>query len=361
MILHSFEHLLAAAIGAAPLRALAFLLCLLPATALQAASPGAAPNDALERLTEQRQALTVELSQYEQTLELLNPDGDPPELSENPAVRKLAAEAVRVKEQLLAIAAEEVTLLQREIHGRVDASRGEEPIVGINEDEELIASDSVAARTTMEGKPLRSMDSPGATYAADADVKNVERLHELLQDYFAQVQASANILPTDAELAAREKAQRDVENLTKIPYSADKVRLTGAEGSTALAHITQRLMNPAIPESRRDTSPICSIKTYLFDTLVASENRSLQPVGKNHYVARIRLQPGESSLNIQSTRWDISLPQQAIATDYLITFYNPPGRDPQLHLFAIEDLLAQESPHIPAWLPEELNIQTNQG
>ena len=266
-----------------------------------------------------------------------------------------------MKEQLLAIAAEEVTLLQQQIHGRAGGLQRDEPIIGFGEDEEMIAADTLAARTSREGKPLRQMDTPGRDYATDTEVDDVERLHELLQDYFAQVQASANILPTDAELAAREKAQRDVENLTRIPYSADKVRLTGEEGSTALAHITQRLMNPAIPESRRDSSPICSIKTYLFDTLVASENRSLQPVGKNHYVARVRLQPGESSLSILNSRWDVNLPQQAIATDYLVTFYNPPGRDPQLHLFAIEDLLALESPHIPAWLPEELNIQTDQG
>ena len=57
-------------------------------------------------------------------------------------------------------------------------------------------------------------------------------------------------------------------------------------------------------------------------------------------------------------RWDVNLPQQAIATDYLVTFYNPPGRDAQLHLFAIDDLLALDAPHIPAWLPEELNLQS---
>jgi len=342
------------------------LFLLLAAMGLQAAESAAGTHAQLERLTQQRQTLTLELEQYEDTLKLLNPEGSPPELSSNSAVRQLAKEAVRVKELLLQIAAEEVSLLQKQIHHRAAAAQhnttvSNPALTGIGEEEEMIASDGFAARSPTEGKPLRHLDNQAQDYALDSEVDNVDRLHELLQDYFAQVQATANVLPTDAELAAREQSQRDLENLTKIPYSADKVRLTGAEGSTALAHITQRLMNPAIPESRRDSAPICSIKTYLFDTLVASENRSLQPVGKNHYVARVRLQPGESSLTILSARWEVSLPQQAVATDYLITFYNPPGREAQLHLFAVDDLLTLDSPHIPAWLPEEFNIKIDQG
>lgn len=323
---------------------------------LQAAEPQGTAVTALDVLTEQRQTLTIELEQYEQTLALLNPDGQAPELSTNPAVRKLAHQAMLTKERLLAIAAEEVTLLQEQIHGRTDAARAVAGAAGIDDDEVLIASERVAAQTAIEGKPLRTI---GPDYTRDKDTENVERLHVLLQDYFAQVQESANILPTDEEVLAREQSQRSVDTLAKIPYSADKVHLSGSEGSTALAHITRRLMNPAIPESRRDSAPICAIKTYLFDTLVASENRSLAPVGKNHYVARLRLQPGESTLNIQNERWEVSLPQQTMATDYLITFYKPPGRAAQLHLFAIDDLLALESPHIPAWLPKELDLELN--
>ncbi|MFK7976860.1 MAG: hypothetical protein AB8C02_12035 [Halioglobus sp.] len=310
----------------------------------------------LDVLTEQRQTLTLELEQYEETLALLNPGGELPATSKNPAVRKLAHQAMLTKERLLAIAAQEVTLLQQQIHGRSTAGTDVANTVGIDDDEVLIASERYAATASVEGKPLRTL---GPDYTSDKDAENVERLHVLLEDYFAQVQASANVLPTDDEVLARERAKRDADALAKIPYSADKVHLSGQEGSTALAHITRRLMNPAIPESRRDTSPICAIKTYLFDTLVASENRSLQPVGKNHYVARLRLQPGETTLNIQKERWEVSIPQQTTAKDYLITFYKPPGRDAQMHLLAIEDLLALDSPHIPAWLPKELDIQIN--
>lgn len=333
-------------------------VALCAALPLHAADTASTTTSGLDALTEQRQTLTAELEQYEQTLALLNPEGVPPEESTNPAVRKLALQAMLAKERLLAIAAEEVTLLQQEIQAGNTASKALADSAGIDDDEVLIAQARLAARTTIEGKPLRTL---GTDYTRDKEAENVERLHELLQDYFAQVQNSANILPTEEEVAARQKSQRDIENLARIPYSADKVRLTGAEGSTALAHITRRLMNPAIPESRRDSAPICAIKTYLFDTLVASENRSLAPVGKNHYVARVRLQPGESTLNVMNERWEVSLPQQTMATDYLITYYKPPGRPAQLHLFTIEDLLALESPHIPAWLPKELNLQIDQG
>lgn len=326
-------------------------------TANAAEPEDSAQQATLELLTQQRQSLTVELEQYEETLALLNPGGETPELSSNPAVRKLAHQAMLTKERLLAIAAQEVTLLQQTIHGRsVSTNTGVAGTAGIDDDEILIASERLAARSAVEGKPLRTI---GPDYTSDKDTENVERLHVLLQNYFAEVQQSANILPTDEEVQAREQARRSVDTLAKIPYSADKVHLSGTEGSTALAHITRRLMNPAIPESRRDSAPICTIKTYLFDTLVASENRSLAPVGKNHYVARLRIQPGDSTLNIQNERWEVSLPQQTMAADYLITYYKPPGRAAQLHLFAIEDLLALESPHIPAWLPEELDLQNN--
>ena len=78
----------------------------------------------------------------------------------------------------------------------------------------------------------------------------------------------------------RETAQREADALQRIPYSASKVRLTGAEASASLAEISQRLMDNRIPESRRDIAPIFAIRTHLFDTLIVSENRSLKPVGK---------------------------------------------------------------------------------
>jgi hypothetical protein len=200
-----------------------------------------------------------------------------------------------------------------------------------------------------------SVDTP------EEQAEKVARLQGLLRSYYLELQESALTQPTAEEISRREFAQRDAEALAKIPFSAAKVRLSGSEGSTALAEITQRLMDPGIPESRRDIAPICLVKTRLFDTLVASENRSLQPIGKNHYITRVRLQPGDTTIVIMSNEWEVRLPQHADARDYLITLYRPLDGTPELHVFAVDDLLAIANPHIPAWLPADLGIKTEEG
>jgi len=184
----------------------------------------------------------------------------------------------------------------------------------------------------------------------------VTRLHGLLESYYTELQESAATQPTKEEMAAREAAQRDAAIRKDVALDADKVLLSGAEGSMALAQITRRLSDPLLPESRRDIAPICLIKTRLFDMLVSSENRSLTPVGKNHYVARVRIQPGDTTVIIMSRQWEFRLPQQENARDYLITLYRPDEGEPELHVFAVEDLLAVEDAHIPAWLPEEVKL-----
>ena len=319
----------------------------------QAYGQTSAPPKTLERLTEERQMLTAQLDQYRKSLAILQTDDTPPEQSPNPAIRSLAVEAVALKQQLIAVTEQEVTLLQQEIIAakpRTVATTTASTTV--NPD-----ADTQPANAT-ESKPLRTAQPD---YTMENDAENVERLHQLLEGYYAELLESARILPTDEELARRATAQRDAEMLDKIPFNVDKVRLSGAEGSAALADISQRLMDPRIPESRRDIAPICSIKTHLFDTLVGSENRSLKPVGKNHYIARVRLQPGTTTISILSNQWEVQLPQQVTIRDYLITLYRPVDGTPELHVFAVDDLLAADRPHIPAWLPDELDIKTKTG
>jgi len=125
--------------------------------------------------------------------------------------------------------------------------------------------------------------------------------------------------------------------------------------------MSQRLSNKKIPESRRDIAPICGIKTRYFGSLIASENRSLKPVGKNQYVARIRLQPGDTTLSVQGNKWSIRLPQDIDAMDYLVTLFLPKFGKPELHVFSVADLLDEGAAYIPAWLPEELGIKTQAG
>jgi hypothetical protein len=203
--------------------------------------------------------------------------------------------------------------------------------------------------------------SPGKDDTLTLEEKDVRRLHQLLKNYSSDLHAPEQTDPSEEDIAQREMTQRDAERQANIPYSIEKVRLDGPEGSTAMAHISQRLRNPVIPESRRDSAPICIIKTRLFDTLIGSENRSLKPVGKNHYIATVQLQAGETSLSIKSQTWELQLPEHAEAREFIITFYRPPGSSQELHVFAIDDLLETENLHIPDWLPPEIQGKLKQG
>ena len=206
-----------------------------------------------------------------------------------------------------------------------------------------------------------SWGQAAATDPEDEQAKEVSRLLNLLTDYYDDLRESLNKMPSAEELARREADQEDAASLAEIPFSADKVRLNGAEGITALARIAERLGDDGIPESRRDIAPICGIKTRRFGTLVASENRSLKPVGKNQYIARVRLQPGDTTLRINTHKWELKLPQNISASDYLVTLLLPKSGAPELHVFAIDDLLAEDPPYIPTWLPQELNIKPKGG
>lgn len=200
-----------------------------------------------------------------------------------------------------------------------------------------------------------------AKVLAAREAERVERLRGLLAAYHQEEQESARFLPSAREIARREAAQKDAQKRTKIPFSSDQVRLNGSQGSAALIQITQRLTDPTIAESPRDVAPTCSIETYLFGSLVGGESYSLQSVGKNHFIARVRLQPGTTTLRILEQNWEVKRPENASASNFLITLYSPPGSKPELHLFAVDELLAEKDAHIPAWLPEELKIKTLAG
>tara|TARA_R110002110_G_scaffold415561_1_gene650728 strand:+ start:22771 stop:23763 length:993 start_codon:yes stop_codon:yes gene_type:complete len=307
----------------------------------------------LEALTAERQLLTRELEQFNRTIALLIPAGTTASQSSNPAVRKLALEVLSIKEHLIDVTEREVALLQEQISAAKTVAQ--------TAPTEVPADASQATdrpREAMESKPLRSY---APTYDLAAEEDRVKRLHALLANYYRDLKEAELMMPTQDEVALREAAQRDAAVQARVPFSVDKVRLNGSEGSTALTQITQRLSDSSIPESRRDVAPICSIKTRLFGKLIGSENRSLRPVGKNHYVARIRLQPGNSTLRVSQHEWEVRLPQNATATDYLVTLYRPPGQPPELHVFAVDDLLAEDNPHLPAWLPKEVKLKSRAG
>lgn len=205
----------------------------------------------------------------------------------------------------------------------------------------------------MESKPL---PPPTPDYSAEAEAEGVERLQHMLRRHYNLDQLPQKPQASTENLAAREAARRDAANLAKIPFSAGKVRLSGQEGSLALAQITERLSDPAIPHSRRAVAPVCSINTRLSGKLIASERRSLWPVGKHNYVARLQLHAGSTTLAMQGYSWEINLPEGLDYRSYLVTVYKPPGVKPELHVFAVDDLLALDDPDLPAWLPEQLEL-----
>jgi hypothetical protein len=310
-------------------------------------SSGQAPGteDKLTTLTHQREALSNELEQYQKTIEILGAGESDPSQSNNPAVRNLAVEMAKIKASLIRTIEQEVTELQTQI-GTAKA---------------IAATVEIQPKTEMESRPLRTLDPDSSLASLAREEESVARLLTLLARHYSELQESLEAQANPEELAARRAARSDADTLANIPYSVDKVRLSGSEGSTALAVITQRLSDSSIPESRRDVAHIFSIKTRLYGSLISSENRSLKPVGKHHYVAKVRLQSGNTSIQVGTNRWEIQLPEDISSAYYLITLYTPPAGKPEFHIFAIADLLAQENPYVPAWLPSELQLTTAAG
>jgi hypothetical protein len=323
-------------------------LCLLTISA----SWGISRLDTLNTLTRERELLTSELEQYRKTLAMLHTDGTPPGTSTNPAVRTLAQEMIGIRTRLIRITEQEVTLLQEEIlQSKSSITTSETP------DTNSTVGDTPVIAPGAEGKPLRmSSDIPSSAQNIAREIDEVERLRQLLTAYYVEQQEALEVMPSPEELAQREAAASTAGTTDLIPFSVDKLHLNGAEGSTVLTQFTQRLSDPTIPESRRDMAPICTLKTRLFGSLIASEKRSLRPVGKHHYVARVRIQPGDTTLRIRDNNWQLRLPGDASAQDFLITLYAPPGAQAELHLVSVQELTATEDAHIPAWLPTELAL-----
>jgi hypothetical protein len=253
--------------------------------------------------------------------------GDEGNISESndPEVRFLSAEVVRIKRRIIKISEREVQLLQQKI---AEAQKTE-------------------ARAAANPEPV---EEPGLDTSLSREEGRVARLVTLMNQHNADLEATMSTQPDVEEVARDEAAARDAAILARVPFSADKVRLNGPEGATAVLQISERLNDETLPESRRDIAPICSVRTRVKGNLVSSENRSLKPVGKNHYIARIRLQAGDSELRIRRNSWLVRLPESFEASDFLITLYTPEEGTPELHAIRIDDLLEQESLVIPDWL-----------
>ena len=215
-----------------------------------------------------------------------------------------------------------------------------------------------------------------ASCAAGADTEitpqqaDVQRLQELLRAHYGSSSAvapsddsgsdsssnsttNANSTPAGVQPASPETSKPRI-SADSAAYNPDAVLLRGDEAMAALAHITRRLNDPRIPDSHRDTAPICSIETRLFDTLVDSKRRSLAPAGKYHYAATAKLQPGSTRLAVKSQQWQIELPDEADTQPYLITLHRPPGGTSTLHVIAVAELSQLAPEELPDWLPASI-------
>ena len=198
----------------------------------------------------------------------------------------------------------------------------------------------------METMPLRETVPD---FTAEAEAEQASRLQDMLRSYHQAEADEDTPQAADAKPASAHEPEL-------IPYNVNKVRLTGAEGSMALAKISRRLADPRIPQSRREYHPVCAIRTYVKGSLVAGESRSLRPVGKHHYLLKQVLQAGKTTITIAGHSWTVLLPDDQPTQDYLITLYKPPGMAPQFHVFPVAGLMAAGNLSIPDWVKDELGV-----
>ena len=194
-----------------------------------------------------------------------------------------------------------------------------------------------------------------------SEAADVQRLHSLLAAYHGEMEAYDRTAPAADQGGADEPGRNSANNVATLPFSPGKIHLNGAEASAVLSRISMRLAEAEPEDARQDSAPEYSIETHLYGTLVGSDSRSLKAVGKNNFVGRARLLPGQTTVRILEHSWELTLPKDASAKDVLVTFYSPTEGEPELYIFAIDDLLAEKNPHIPHWLTDGLKITTRAG
>jgi len=190
-----------------------------------------------------------------------------------------------------------------------------------------------------------------ANSGEDPAAAEAARLQALIRDYYAmEAQSARTRAGHRPELTPAELAQKT--------YDPNKILLNGVEGSLVLAEFDHRINDPALPESRRETAEVCSLRTRVSGKLVASDQRSFRPVGKYQYLMREHLRPGEIKVKISGYSWVINIPEGTPDEDYLITLYKPSGEKPLLHAFPVAEFLAVSDTPLPDWLPDSLELSS---
>ncbi len=294
-----------------------------PASAQEAALDGSA--DTMEQLAGQRAALAVELEQVEATLAILHKGSGSPWDSDDDTVRALADKSVALKQAML-------DLTERELELRKNLLR--------------------APRATDNGDQSDSGTAYGA--ASGDEAVAVQRLRSLIAAYYADLQRSERDTTTPDELAARKAALAQSLALAKVQVDPQQLLLSGIEGNALLRRMNDYLSSDDALEFRRQTAPICSIRTRQLGSLVASENRSLQPVGRHLYVGEATIASGHTTLRVFNTEWQLETSTGGLPQHYLVTLKVLPETAPEMHLVRIDDLQHAPNAYIPDWLPSAL-------
>lgn len=318
----------------------ALAVCLLLAALPGAADDGARAGDSagMAALAERRADLTRDLEQLERTIEILHRGEGPPRAGDNPRLDELMRESQRLRQEILAVTERELALLESQL----DAAPATNTRPGA-------AEPPGNADGTESG---RENGDAGASAGGEA----VRRLQDMIASYYSELRDIEEHAPAPGELAAREAGLASTRELSSQPIDPDQLLLSGEEGGALLRRMSERLADAGIPESRRDVAPICSIRTRRFGDLIASDNRSLLPVGKNQYVARVRLLSGLTTLRVHDVEWRLKRPDRANAAEFLVTYSAPPEAPSELHLTPVGELRTAAGEHLPAWLPPELQL-----
>ncbi len=291
------------------------LMAVLPGSVSAA---GEAPQS-MEQLAAQRAGLARELEQVEAALAVLHKDGGSPWESTDATVRALADKAVALKQEML-------DLTERELSLRKDLLRA----------------------------PQGSTVPAGDSASTDSETQAVQRLRDLIAAYYADLQRSELGTPTPDQLAERKAELEQSRALANVHIDPGKLLLNGIEGNVLLRQMTEHLADPSQPEYRRQTAPICSIRTRRQGSLVASHNRSLQPVGKHLYVAEVSIASGNTTLRVQNNEWTFDSEHGSLPQHYLVTLNASPDRAPEMHLISVAALQSASNAQIPVWLPTAL-------
>jgi hypothetical protein len=196
--------------------------------------------------------------------------------------------------------------------------------------------------------------------SGDPDALEARRLRSLLIRYRSDAVSEVHEEDTtllDTAVAPPSAGDTVLAEQLNQPFGPQKVLLRAADMQIAVDEIERRLNDARIDERRSDAPLICALQTRLGGSLVASTPYSMTHIGKHHFLTRIALAAGVSTLSAADQRWRIELPTDSGGSSFLLTLYAPPVGVWELHALPLAALEAERDSY-PAWLTARLADST---